>query len=424
MRGRAQADPRFAVRLRDLLAEAGISYRALAAKTFYGKSYLHELAAGKKAPTIEVARRIDDALDADGRLVELVAGSVSLMGEEWVRRDNERLADALVAETPGPDNALRLAHEWLVSEPPQVFELRAGRRIGAGTVDRIERRVHQLRLLDDHVGGGQTYPVIRRELAATAKLLRDAAYPQRLGRRLLVAVADLCQLAGFVAADTGRYADAERLHLAGVRAAHAGGVAEAAANNLSSLAYVEANVGDARRAVLLARSAYAGVRHSARATVRALFLERLAWACARGGDEQAAAAALGQVEDVYTTPRPADDPPWTYWLSPDEVDVMAGRVWTQLGRPSRAVPILERATARYGDDVPREAALYLTWLAEALIQAGDIAAAADRATEALRLARAAHSHRTMNRVAAVRALLAQHLDVREVATFEEQHRAG
>lgn len=424
MRGRAQADSRFAVRLRDLLADSGISYRALAAKTFYGKSYLHELAAGKKAPTMEVARRIDDALDADGRLVELVAGSVSLMSYAWQRRDNERLADALVAEIPGPDNALRLAHEWLVAEPPQVFELHAGRRIGAGMVDRISRRVHQLRLLDDHVGGGRTYPVVCGELTATAKLLREAAYPQLLGQRLLVAVADLCQLAGFVAADAGRYLDAKRLHLAGVRAAHAGGDAEAAANNLSSLAYVEANVGDPSRAVLLARSAYAGVRWSGRATVRALVLERLAWACSRAGEEQAAATALGQVEDVYPTPRPDDDPLWTYWLSPDDVDVMAGRVWTQLGQPSRAVPMLEQATARYGDDVPREAALYRTWLAEALIQAGEVAAAADHAATALRLAWAAHSHRTMDRVAAVRSLLAPHHDVREVAAFEEQHRAG
>ncbi|HZN20422.1 MAG TPA: helix-turn-helix transcriptional regulator [Micromonosporaceae bacterium] len=425
MRHRSTPDPRFGEAMRELLAKRGMSYRVLAARTFHGKSYLHELAAGKKAPTPEIARRIDLALGARGRLTELVVsprvGAPLLMGDGWGRSDNERLAHVLVSETPGPDNALRLAHEWLVAEPPQIYELRAGRRVGAATVATIERRVQQLRLLDDHVGGDETYPVLSGELAATSALLREAAYPAQLGRRLLVVTADLCQLAGFVAADTGRYADAKRLHAAGVRAAHAGGDTESAANNLSSIAYVEANSGDPRTAVLLARSAYAGVRHTGRATVRALLLERLAWAHARAGDALAAERTLGTVEEVYPVPRPADDPPWAYWLSPEEVQVMAGRVWTELRRPLRAVPILERATAGYNDDVPRETALYLTWLAEALVQAGEIEAAADRATKALRLARRAHSHRTMERVATVRASMAPYADALAVAAFEEEY---
>jgi hypothetical protein len=59
---------------------------------------------------------------------------------------------------------------------------------------------------------------------------------------------------------------------------------------------------------------------------------------------------------------------------------MAGRVWTQLRRPLRAVPILQRATASYGEDTGRETALYLTWLAEALLQAREVEQAVDAAT--------------------------------------------
>ena len=66
---------------------------------------------------------------------------------------------------------------------------------------------------------------------------------------------------------------------------------------------------------------------------------------------------------------------------------MAGRVWTQLRRPLRAVPILERATAGYGEETGRETALYLTWLAESLLQANEVERAASTATEALRLQR-------------------------------------
>jgi hypothetical protein len=48
--------------------------------------------------------------------------------------------DALVAT---PALAIRLAHQWLVSDPPQIVETRAGRQIGEGLTRRVERRVEQ-----------------------------------------------------------------------------------------------------------------------------------------------------------------------------------------------------------------------------------------------------------------------------------------
>ena len=41
----------FASAMRQLLYERGISYRALAVRTFYSKSHLHSLATGAKRPT-------------------------------------------------------------------------------------------------------------------------------------------------------------------------------------------------------------------------------------------------------------------------------------------------------------------------------------------------------------------------------------
>jgi len=71
-----RVDSRFAERMRELLAQRGVSYRALAARTFHAKSYLHDLATGRKTPTPEVARRIDDALEAGGQLAALVAPEI------------------------------------------------------------------------------------------------------------------------------------------------------------------------------------------------------------------------------------------------------------------------------------------------------------------------------------------------------------
>ncbi|MEK8105070.1 hypothetical protein NKG94_07320 [Micromonospora sp. M12] len=220
-------------------------------------------------------------------------------GPEWSRRDSERLADLLTAQVPDPDNAAALAHQWLIAEPPQRYELSAGRRVGVGTVTRIESRIRQLRRLDDHVGGGETHALVAAELVATAELLREGSYSEAVSRRLLHVVADLCQLAGFVAEDSGRIAEARQHYLSGMRAAHAGEDAASAANCLSSLSYLEAGIGDRHEAVTLARSAYVGGRHAAEATGQALLLERVAWAHARLGEVSLAERALGQVGEIY-----------------------------------------------------------------------------------------------------------------------------
>jgi hypothetical protein len=65
-------DPRFGRRMRELLRARGMSYRTLAAKTYYGKSHLNDLANGYLHPTPECAARIDAALEAEGDLVRLI----------------------------------------------------------------------------------------------------------------------------------------------------------------------------------------------------------------------------------------------------------------------------------------------------------------------------------------------------------------
>ena len=155
-----------------------------------------------------------------------------------------RLAGGEITLTPGADR--RLVHEWLVADTPHTVEIAAGRRIGAGMVDTVTRRVAQLRRVDDHIGGRELRPLVERELRATAGLLRHAAYTDPVGRALLGAVAELCQLAGWVLADAAAPDAAARYHLLGVHAAHTAGARPTAANLVSILAYQVANMASAR----------------------------------------------------------------------------------------------------------------------------------------------------------------------------------
>lgn len=423
----------FPAALRRIRSERGLSLASLGALVNYSRQYIWDLEHGRRRPPPDAVEALDRALAADGYLAYLgateatdpVAVPVPLAGHRWCRTDAEALANALVVEEPTPDNALTLAHEWLVTDPPQAFELKAGRHVGLDLVERMEQRVHQIRLIDDHVGGLDTYAMVAAELGATADLLREASFTEDVGRRLLAVVAELCQIAGWVAADAGRHGEARRLYLAGGRAAHGAGDRPGAASNLSSLAYQLANVGDPREAVLLARSAYRGAADAASAATRALLLERVAWAEARADDPDGAGRALDLVDDAFDERQPDTDPPWVYWLNRDEIDVMQGRVWTQLRRPLRAVPVLDRALAQYDpQETPRETALYLTWLAEALVQGHEIDRAAETSLRALRLARQAHSARATARVAELHQLLAPYAGGAAVDGFLEECQEG
>lgn len=416
----------FGQALKRLRSERGLSLADVGTLVNYSRKTIHDFEAGRRRPLPDLASALDRALAAEGYLTHLaavdaagpVAGPpVPLAGSTFRRADADAIADSLVTEDVTPDNALTLAHEWLVTDPPQVYELAAGSHVGVDLVDQLEQRVHQIRRIDDHVGGLETYALATSELTATSALLREATFTEQVGRRLLAAIAELCQIAGWITSDAGRHGEARRLYLAGARAAHAANDAPGVASNLSSLAYQLANVGDTREAVLLARSAYKGAAQQATPTTRALLLERVAWAHARAGQTDGAGRALDQVDDAYDLREADGDPPWVYWLDRDEIDVMQGRVWTQLQRPLRAVPTLERAIAAYGRDAPREVALYLTWLAEALIQGHEVDRAAAVAKRALLLAGEARSTRVTARLAELRQLLARHAGTGVVDEF-------
>lgn len=294
----------FATELRRLRAHGRLSLGELAGLAHVNRGYVSHIEHGQRWPSRAVAAALDEALDARGALlvawtaadlatvpVAVEAGSddetFTLPLDEWTAADSQGLAERLAA---GSDRLLtsttarRLVHEWLAADAPQTVEIAAGRRIGTAIVDTVARRVAQLRRVDDFIGRRELRPLVERELRLTAGLLRDAAYTDQVGRALLSAIAELCQLAGWVTVDAGAPQRAAR-HLAlGVHAAHAAGDRSTAANLVSTLSYQVANLDDPQEAILLARSAAAGVRGHASATTRALLQERVAWAHARAGE--------------------------------------------------------------------------------------------------------------------------------------------
>ncbi|MFI1195533.1 helix-turn-helix domain-containing protein [Micromonospora sp. NPDC020750] len=349
----------FAARLRQLRDDRGLSLRGLAKLAHHGKSYLHELETGAKVPTSHVAQRLDKILEAGGELVALAAARPGLRRREFV-------AVAGLAAT--------LPHTLLAH----------GRRVGADTPGRLLDRTARLRRLDNHLGGADTHRLYAAEVDATAHLIQDGSYDETTGRQLLAVLAEQAQLAGWAAFDAGRHPDADRLYRVSLAAARDADSAALAGNALAFLAYQQQALH--RTATDTATAACDTAGTTATPGVRALLHLRAAWAHALTGDSAATERHLNVGTTCLTEHDDRPEPDWVYWVDRTEGEIMTGRCWTVLHRPVRAIPVLERALAGVDDTCARDKALYLSWLADAYLDANEVEQACATAVLAVRLA--------------------------------------
>lgn len=360
--------------LRSAREAAGLGLREFARRTHWSAAYLSQVERGQRPVSDEIRSAYFDALGTDR--------------DAWPR---------------SPVDPLRIAHEWLLADPPPVVQMAAGRRVGSGLAEEMERRVVELRRLDDAVGGTTLHPVVRCDLDAARMVVREGSHSARVRGRLLRVVAELSQLGGWVYADAGHHRRAQAVYLEGVEAATEAGDRPLAGQLLSSVAYLLTNTGGAKDAVLLARTALHGAMADAPAVVRALLGERIAWAVAKSGESDTARRALDAVDEDYDRRRPGDEEPdWTYWLDRDEVDVMRARCAVESGDAATAGALLSPVIGRFPAERRREAALYRSWLAEAYARAGDFDAAR---TELAKVSSDTGSDRVARRVRDVAALM-------------------
>lgn len=324
-----------------------------------------------------------------------------------------------LAQLPGA--AATLAQLLPAGDPLEPLTARTGRRIGAATVDGLAGRVHALRLADDVLSGGDLIAPAFRELSAAVTLHRESTYSDGIGRGLLVQIGELAQIAGWIASDAGRIEDAEHAYRLGISAARQAGDGPLVAHLAGSLAYQFSNTGREREGVELARAAVDEAGEAAPGKTRALFFDRVAWAHTRAGEAQPAMRALGEAHQALTSEGGDEAPLWAYWVSREELEVMDARVFTELRRPLRAVPLLTDVLGRYDATHARELALYRSWLAVALADANEPEQAAEEALRVIELSGDLTSDRTAVRTRAVLERLKPFGEVPEVRAVLADH---
>ncbi|WP_245966255.1 transcriptional regulator [Sphaerisporangium album] len=288
------------------------------------------------------------------------------------------------------------------------------RRIDMGTVTDLSGRVHGLRLADDVLGGDDLIGPAFRELDAAVRLYRENTHDETVGRALLGIIGEYAQIAGWIASDAGQEHQAVQSYRLGISAAREAGDHTLESNILGSLAYLVANTGDPREGAELALTSLDALKPWSPARARALAWDRVAWAHAREGNAQAAIRSLGESETALAGEYGQEPPSYLYWVNAGELQIMEARVFTELRRPLRAVPLLTKVLDRYDAAHARELSLYLSWLAVALIDANEPEEAARTARRMLDLCADIASDRMTQRVRIVLQRLNVYQDVPEV----------
>jgi hypothetical protein len=281
------------------------------------------------------------------------------------------------------------AHQWLVHEPGPLVSGLSGHRVSAGLVDRFTAMTGELRKMEDVTGGGNVLALAQQEFRWVAGLLDQASYGERTGRALHVALAELGQLCGWTAYDTGDDGLAQRFYVTALRAAHSADDRPLGGYILASMASQTARHGGRPAdAVTLIETAFLGTRGWQTPAFLAQLHMRHAYAAAFLHDTSACTAAISKARTQIEQLKPGDAPLWLYWVDPATIIANAGVCLLHLGQPDHAAAMLTEGMALVNESFIRDRQLYVTHLASAFARPGkqcDLSVAAGLGMESIDL---------------------------------------
>ncbi len=105
---------------------------------------------------------------------------------------------------------LDIATRYLTGEPGRLAAALERGPVDNPLLAQIEQSIPLLQRLNDTHGGGAYLPYVGAQFRAVALLLRQGGHPARVERRLFAALAEIGQLAGWMALDAGRHGLAQR----------------------------------------------------------------------------------------------------------------------------------------------------------------------------------------------------------------------
>jgi transcriptional regulator with XRE-family HTH domain len=366
---RTVVDPRFPGMLATLVREAGISFAEVARRSHVSPGHVSDILNGKKNPSDQMARALDDALGGCGRLASLVVPA-------GTDEDHDRLAVA-------------------VANP---------RDVNPATIASLATVLAGQRRLDDTIGSAALVKPTLAELDAITRMVVAAVGPTRPD--LLYVAAQYAQFCGWLHTNIGRYETAREWFARALEWAMEHGDPDLTATVLSyqgHVAWLGSQWGSTiglSKAALRDPTAYPGQR-----AYDALQAGK-GYAALGDLDQARSMLALGGELAHATGEWAGATPPWQYYRAPWYWSLERGIVYRTMARWDRAYaqPAVDELAAGF-EGMPVEmrgadwAAEYLVHLAQAHRAVGDTAAAWDALARARRNAESTQAPRVLQMVA-------------------------
>ncbi|MFI7449631.1 carph-isopro domain-containing protein [Nonomuraea sp. NPDC049714] len=220
----------------------------------------------------------------------------------------------------------------------------------ASLIEQIESQLPRLQALDDEHGGARHLGYIGAQFRSIGFLLHESGHSDAVTARLLQALAEVGQLAGWMAFDAAHHGLAQRYFVTALRAAHQVNDLPLCAHILADLSFQAASRDHPADAITLGEAARRA-SDAAPAAVRSSVLSRLAFAYATAGryaDFQRSRSLAGELVDQPLT---GYEPRWMYFLTPNHLDCQAGYALIHLGMSRQQDGITTKARTLLGQGI-------------------------------------------------------------------------
>ncbi|MDQ1308329.1 MAG: hypothetical protein QG671_4163 [Actinomycetota bacterium] len=421
----------------------GLSQLQLADLLDLSQSRVSAVERGERRLThVKLAARLAILLRIPPRLLGFpteVTGSLAAQEEaNWLeRRDFLAL---VTAATLGSDLHPELAR--LGSLLPGDVEPVTRPRIGAADVDAIEAITDGFRRSDFACGGGLCRAAAVTQLHQVRRL-EDAVCSPTVRTRLLVAIAELAGMAGWMAYDVEDHDTARRLWTYALdtarRAEDHPRAPDLAVDMLLDMAHQALHLhgldpnkhadsaGEALQLVQLASATAANRRYPVSTITQGYISSVLGWCRATLGESEPTRRAIGKAQETYAAVDPSMTPPWAWFVNDAEITAQQGHslYLLSLTRPEFAPEAIEKLTTAvtgYGTECERSRAVILPPLASVQFQAGDIEASVATGHDAVDAITGLSSTRGYARLRVLDTVAAPHSGQPEVADLRERLR--
>ncbi len=353
-----------------------------------------------------------DPLSQGNTFQREVADAIALL-DDLASLDDDTDGDLRASPLTGIAGA-QVVTGYLFGESPD--RIRSQPLFAVDVAQEIRSTVSRIKAQDFQRGGGHVYRALVQFFRSDVIPHLHAVHPGQARREIFAAAAETVQLLGWSSYDTGRHAAASRYFVQALRLAQEAGDRLLGAQMLANLSHQANFLGHFDDALMYARAARTALHRCGSAAVETMCVMMEARALSSLSDRSGAVAAILRAEQLIESRR-ADEPVWIAYYDHAELAGDTAHCFRDLGMPAEAARCLEVAIL---DTTPARTAAFLGIVAsQVALLAGDLDAASNLATTAVRQATGLRSARFAHYVNDFRQRLPRGAD--HTSQFDEFH---